>query len=194
MKRAVFVASLAMLAAACGSAPTPVTTTVSNQGAVVSDIPQWFTTVPTDLNMLYQPATSESRDLQLAINKATADGRNGIAQQMETRFQGLSERFQEETGLGADAELLDQFRTAYRGVVNQTLNGSRVGRQEIRNNGVTYRAYVLVEMPIGAANQALMQRIRSNERMFTRFRAAQAFEDLDRQVKAYEESQRQSTP
>lgn len=193
MKRAVFTSSLAILAAACGSAPTPVTT-VTNQGAVVSDIPQWFTTVPTDLNMLYQPATSESRDLQLAINKATADGRNGIAQQMETRFQGLSERFQEETGLGADAELLDQFRTAYRGVVNQTLNGSRVGRQEIRNNGVTYRAYVLVEMPIGAANQALMQRIRANERMFTRFRAAQAFEDLDRQVKAYEESQRQSTP
>jgi hypothetical protein len=39
-----------------------------------------------------------------------------------------------------------------------------------------------------------MQRIRANERMFTRFRAAQAFEDLDRQVKAYEESQRPNNP
>ncbi|WKW11493.1 hypothetical protein Strain138_000747 [Pseudogemmatithrix spongiicola] len=188
MKRAVLAASLVLVTAACGGGgatpgPTP-----------NPDIPTWYTSIPTDPNMLYQAATSESRDLQLAVNKATADGRNGIAQQMETKFQGLSERFQEETGLGAESELLDQFRTAYRGVVNQTLNGSRVSRQEIKQNGVTYRAFVLVEMPIGAANQALMQRIRSNQAMYTRFRAAQAFEELDRQVKAYEESQRSGNP
>jgi hypothetical protein len=48
-----------------------------------------------------------------------------------------------------------------------------------------FRAFVLMEMPIGAANEALVQRIRNNENMYTRFRATEAFKDLEKEVQDY---------
>lgn len=180
-KTALFALTFAV--AACGGGapaaqPTPQQT--------VSKLPSWYTTPPNDANTLFAASTAESRDLQLAVNKATADGRNNIAQQMEVKFQGLSKRFQEETGTGADAQLLDQFTQAYKGVVSQTINGSRISKQEVQPDGQIYRAYVLVEMPIGPANQALMQKMKANEQMYTRYRSTEAFKELENEVAKYE--------
>lgn len=186
MRPRLFLTATVLLASACGGAtPRPATS-----AEVVSDIPAWFTNTPNDPNFMYAASTAESRDMQLAVNKATTDGRSNIAQQMEARMQGLTRRFQEETGLGADAQLLDQFTTATKAVVNQTLSGSRVAKQEIKANGANYRAFVLVELPIGVASQALRERIRANEQMMTRFRSTEAFRELDAEVQRYEEFQR----
>jgi hypothetical protein len=174
--------ALAIIATGCASSGRPAT-----PQEVVSDMPRWYRSVPNDPNFLFAVATAESRDMQLAVNKATADARNGIASQVETRMQGMTKRFQEEVGLGADAQLLDQFTTASRQVVSQTLNGSRVKEQDIKTAGGTYRAYVLLELPIGVASQALRDRIKANEQMYTRFRASEAFKELDTEVQRYEE-------
>jgi len=40
-----------------------------------------------------------------------------------------------------------------------------------------------------AAYQALMAKIRANQNLYTRFRATEAFEELDKELKAYEERQ-----
>ena len=109
----------------------------------------------------------------------------------EDPIQAVLREVQEETGLAADAQLLDQFTQAYKGIVSQTINGSRAAKQEIVNTPAGgYRAYVLVELPIGQASQALMQRVRANEQMYTRFRASQAFDELQKEVERYEASQR----
>ena len=193
-KRASLLVALALvsLCTACGGGGTAVATPATGPSPVnVNRLPDWFTNVPTDANTMYAATTAESRDLQLAINKAVTDGRNNLAQQMEVKFEGMSKRFQEETGLGADAQLIDQFTQAYKGIVSQTINGSRAAKQEIVNTPAGgYRAYVLVELPIGAASQALMQRVRANEQMYTRFRASQAFDELQKEVERYEASQR----
>ncbi|MDQ8144877.1 MAG: LPP20 family lipoprotein [Gemmatimonadota bacterium] len=183
--------SLVSLGAACGGGTSSAVATAAGPSPVnVNRLPDWFTNVPTDANTMYAATTAESRDLQLAINKAVTDGRNNLAQQMEVKFEGLSKRFQEETGLGADAQLIDQFTQAYKGIVSQTINGSRAAKQEIVNTPAGYRAYVLVELPIGQASQALMQRVRANEQMYTRFRASQAFDELQKEVERYEAAQR----
>ena len=115
---------------------------------------------------------------------------NNLAQQMEVRFQGMSRRFQEEVGLGADSQLLDQFTTAYRGVVSQTITGSRASKQEVVSNGATHRVFVLVELPTGVASQAVAARVRANEQMYTRFRSTEAFRELDAEAQKFEEFKR----
>jgi len=57
-------------------------------------------------------------------------------------------------------------------------------------DGNNWRAYVLVEYSVGAASEALMQQIKNNEQMFTRFRASKAFEEMDKEVKDYEEAKK----
>jgi len=95
-KRASVLFALSLISlAACGGSGTVTTAGTGPSPVNVNRLPDWFTNVPTDANTMYAAVTAESRDLQLAINKAITDGRNNLAQQMEVKFEGLSKRFQE---------------------------------------------------------------------------------------------------
>ncbi len=83
------------------------------------------------------------------------------------------------------------FTQAEKTIVSTTLQGSKVRSQKIVKDGDLWRAYVLVEYPIGAANEALMQQIKNNNQMYTRFRASQAFKELQDEVDKYEKFKQQ---
>ena len=157
------------------------------QSADTGDIPDWFSNVPNDPNYFYAPNTQVSQDLQLAIDKATQGGRTEIGRMVETKVNGLQKRFTEETGTADNAQLLDMFTSASKTIVSTSLSGSRIAKQKTVKDGNNWRAYVLVEYPVGAANQALMQQIKNNEQMYTRFRASQVYKELDDEVAKYEE-------
>jgi hypothetical protein len=178
---AVLVALIAVALAGCGGGPK------SLQSVSECDIPEWYNTVPQDPNYLYAARTATSQDMQLAVDKAMTDGRAEIGRQTELKVQGLQKRFDEEVGLNADAQLMSQYTQATKTVVSTSLSGSRVKEQYQCKDGDLWRSYVLVEYPIGAANEALMQQIKKNNEMYTRFRASQAFKDLDTEVQKYEE-------
>ncbi len=163
------------------------------QTADTGDIPDWYMNPPQDPNYLYAANTQSSQDMQLAVDKATAAGRADIGRQIELRIQGLQKRFTEETGTGNDAQLLQMFTEAEKTVVSTTLNGSHVKSHNISKDGNLWRAYVLVEYPIGAANQAFMDQMKKNDQMYTRFRATQTFKELDDEVKKYEDFKKQQS-
>lgn len=150
-------------------------------------VPDWYLNTPQDPNYLFAPSTASSKDLQLAVDKAVTDARAEIGRQVETQVQGLQKKFDEEVGVGENSTLLSQFTQATKTVVNQSLNGSNVQKKEVLKDGQNWRAYVLVAYPIGAANSALMEQIKKNEEMYTRFRSSQTFEELDKEVQKYEE-------
>jgi len=153
--------------------------------------PDWFVKPPADNNHLIGVATATSLDLQTAIDKARQDSRVEIARQMDVRMEGLAKRFVEETGLDEDAELLGMFTQVSKSVVSDSLTGSRTAKQKLDTEGAVYRAYVLMEMPIGEANSRFVEKIRAQKQLYTRFRATEAFEELDREVQKYEEWKRQ---
>lgn len=155
------------------------------------EVPGWFVEPPEDNDHLFAAATATSLDLQTAIDKSKQDGRAEIARQLDLRITGMSKRFVEETGLDGDAELLGMFTQVSRSVISDSLNGTQVAKQELARESDWYRAYVLMEMPIGEANVAFMNRIRAQERLYTRFRASEAFEELDRMVEEYEDWKQQ---
>ena len=156
------------------------------QSADTGDIPDWFTNVPQDPNYLYSANTQVSQDLQLAIDKAVTGARSEIGRQVEVKLEGLQKKFSEETGTGSDAQLLQMFTEAEKTVVSTTLNGSRVKYQKQVKDGELWRSYVLVEYPIGAANTALMEQIKNNTQMYTRFRASESFKELQDEVDKYD--------
>jgi hypothetical protein len=166
----------------CGSSQTVLPKTD------VGDMPEWFTTPPSDPDFLFGAKTETSTDMQMAVDKATTAARADISRQLEVKMQGLEKQFKEEVGTGDNTTFLGQFTQATKSVTSQTLTGSKVKQNKILKDGNKFRAYVLVEYPIGAANKALMEKIKQNQELYTRFRAGQAFEDLDKSVKEYEAS------
>ena len=125
--------------------------------------------------------------MQIGINKAKQEARADIAQQLKVRMQGLVKKFDEEVGTGEETTLLSQFTQATKAVINTELIGTKVNEQEIRKEGGLYRIYILMEMPIGAASEALMDKLKKQEEMYTRFRSTQTFNDLDKEIEKYEE-------
>jgi hypothetical protein len=161
------------------------------QATDTGDVPEWFMNVPSDPNYIYAAKTATSQDLQLAFDKATTDARVEIGRQTEVKVEGLQKRFQEETGTNTDAQLLDQMTQANKTVVSTSLSGSKITKQARVKDGNLWRAYVLVEYPLGAAKEAFLQQIKQNEQLYTRLRSTQTFKELDDEVKKLEDAKKQ---
>lgn len=166
----------------CGGGKTTNLAPSSNK-ETVENIPDWYLNPPSDPSYLFSGASATSRDVQMASNKAKTAARVDLAQQLETKMNNLTKNFQEEVGEGDDSELLQQFTSATKSVTSQTLNGSRLDQQQILPERGIYRAYVLMSIPIGDANRQLMQKIQENKNLYTRFRATEAFTELDAEIK-----------
>ena len=151
-------------------------------------LPAWFQNPPEDPNYMFSTATMTSKDLQLAINKAKQQARVDLAQQMETKIKSMTKQFTEEVGLGEDAEFLSQTSVVSKSVTSKVLNGSRARQVEtIKEDGVIYRAYVLMELPIGPANSALLDAVKKQQNLYTRFRSSQGFQELEEEVEKYDQ-------
>ncbi len=149
--------------------------------------PEWFNNIPSDPNTLFAAKTETSQDYQLAIDKATLSARTEIGNQVDLKLTALEKNFKEETGTGEDAQFLSMMTQAKKSVLSTSLQGSRVKSVEKCKDGNIWRAYALVEYPLGAAREAYLQQLKKNEQMYTRFRATQTFKELDEEVKKYDD-------
>lgn len=157
------------------------------------EIPDWYLNPPTDPNYIYGKATNTSVDLQLAIDKAKQGARLDIGENLESHIMGLIKKFDEEVGGGEEAEYLTQFTQVSKNVVDQTLVGSRENKTKVKQEGKLFRAFVLMELPIGKAREELLKQLSSgdNENLYTRFRASQSFQELKEEVENLREYKNQ---
>ncbi len=154
---------------------------------VMASIPDWYMSPPSDPNFIIETGTAISQDMQLARDKAADQARMGIAKTIETKFEGLSKRIQEEVGTDEDAQYLDMFTQATKAVVSTTLSGASIDKADIKPEGERFRAYVLMKMPIGASSEALLKKLKQQEQMYTRFRSTQVFEELEKETEKFEQ-------
>jgi hypothetical protein len=193
MRLSLLLVPLALLAA-CRRGPNAADLTPPPSRETVKNLPKWYLKPPKDDKFAFGSATAVSQDLQVSIDKAQAEARNVVAQQLEVKYGSLTKRFVEETGRNIDAQLLDEYVSTYKATVSQVLYGSRPREQTVRAEGPVYRAFVLVELPLGEASKRLMDQVRANEQMYTRFRATEAFKELDAEIKRYEDWKRTQRP
>jgi len=62
--------------------------------------------------------------------------------------------------------------------------GSRENKTKVKKEGKGYRAFVLMEFPVGKAREELLKQLYSSEnnQLYTRFRASQSFQDLKEEI------------
>ena len=172
---------------ACGG---PATFDLAPRSAedTIDNAPRWMMEVPRDDHHLTAAATSTSRDFQIAVDKARSAAQIDIAQQLGAHMANLTKQFQEEVGMAVDSQLLTEFSSATKAVVDETLVGARVVKRRLMPERNVYRAYVLMQLPIGEANTVLLRKLKSDEALYTRFRASRAYAELDEQVRRHSET------
>jgi len=136
----------------------------------------------TDERNYYGTGSGESKDKQIAVDKAMLAARNDIARQIEISIDGMQKSFAEEIGSGADTELISQYTSVTKAVVSVTMKGSVPKEQKSREKKGVYQAEVTVEYPKSAAKQQMLDEIKKNEALHTRFQASRAFAELEQEL------------
>lgn len=176
--------SVLLLAGCGGQKQAGITPKATND--VIEGIPKWYLNPDSDPNYIITTGTATSRDLSLAREKAATEARSNIAKTIETKFNGLSKRFQEEVGTGTDSQYLDQFTQASKEVTSTVLSGAAIDKTEVMNESGVFRVYVMMKMPLGATSEALLNKLKQQEQMYTRFRSSQVFEELENETEKFE--------
>jgi len=190
MKRAIILFSilaLFILLSACGG-------TKELSKTDTGDIPEWYLTTPTSTEHIYAAASSTSRDMDLAISKASTEVRAKIARTLEVKVNSMQKKFEEEVGEGENSEYLSQFTQATKTVVSQEMSGSQIIEKKLVKDGKNWRAYVLAKYPIGAAQKAFLSKISNDNNLYTRFRATEAFAELENDVYKYDNPDQIESP
>ena len=152
-------------------------------------IPDWYTNPPEDPNHVFAAQASTSQRMQVALDKATNSARGQIATSLETKIEGMTKSFTEEVG----DEMRQQYVETQKTITSRVLRGTSAAEKKVveKDNG-TYQAFVLMDMPIGKAAKELMSKMQQNDEMYTRFRASQAFEEMEEAVEEYEREQNEA--
>ena len=156
---------------------------------IMKNIPDWYLNTPSKDGFRYEAATATSQDLQLSVNKATLDAASRLAATIESEMEGYTKRVQEETGLGADSDILDRYSQTQGQTIATSLKDYTVAKKEIleekSNNQDIFRSYILIEWNEGAANQRLLDQLKADKEIYDAIRATDLLNEMEEKVEAY---------
>ena len=131
--------------------------------------------------------TASSRNVSLALTKAKTRGRDELASIIEAKVNSLKKDFQEEIGEGKAAEFNSLFSNASKVIVSETLRGSVPKDLKYDTKNGQTEAWALMVLDPKVIADAFEGAANTKRHLYTRFRASQAFSELDEEVKKFEE-------
>ncbi|NQU41620.1 MAG: hypothetical protein HQ523_16875 [Lentisphaerae bacterium] len=147
----------------------------------------------TDAGGLAAVGIGTSRTISLAMDKAKTRGRTELAHILETKVDSLKKDFTEEIGEGESAEYNALFSAASKSIAHQILRGTVPKDLKYETTGNTTTAWALMVQDPKVIADAFADQKNSAKALYTRFRASQAFTELDNEVKKFEEFKAQDS-
>ena len=149
----------------------------------VGEVPSWFLDAPSDEHALYAPGTGDSSDMQLAMDKAELGAKRSLADRLKGVVSSKLKEFVSESGSGADAQVQRETERVTTNLISEVnLAGYVVKERKFVPAGSQYRAYVLLQYPLGEANRILVDQVKKNDLLQSHLRASKAFQDLEKDI------------
>ena len=183
-----YITIIGFLFIGCGSKSGPDLSPEASR-KTVRNLPDWYLNTPIKEGFKYQAAEATSQSMQLAVDKARVAAVSNLSQMIKSEWNGYTKRVQEETGMGSDSKLLDQFSSTQENVISNQLEGVIVKEKDIQveNSGGTriYRVFVLVEFDENAANEKLLAQIKADQQLYDAIKASELVDEMEQKVEAY---------
>ena len=150
----------------------------------VANIPEWFRKPPKSDHAVYAVGTATSSDIQFAIDKSDLAAKRSLADRLNSRLSSKLKEFLEEEGQGEDQVTITEASRVTSNLITE-VNVSGYSRIDsaIVAQGTKYRAYVLLEYPVGKANRILVSQVNKNKILQSKLRASKAFKELEEDIK-----------
>ncbi len=184
-QKLIIAAALTTLLAACSSSDKDETYTST------SNIPQWVLNPVVDGGIAATDCVKYSGNLSVDKKMATANGRLALAQQIQTRIEGLDKTYSRRTDTNEETSVGTNFSSVSKQVTKQHLNGSRAIRSDIVNiTGVDHFCVLTTLTPEttkelfdSIIKQSKLNINSQDEKfLYEEFRAQQAELDLEKEI------------
>ena len=150
---------------------------------IVSDIPDWCLNIPSSNSALYACGSGNSSNLNMSRTRANLDAKRQLADMIDSEISSRMEDFLSSVGTGSNEQIKQQSEIITKnGTIEAKLAGYKQVQAEAQNIGSKYQIYVLLEYPIGQANQALVNQIKQNEALSTQEAADDALAELEAEI------------
>jgi hypothetical protein len=150
----------------------------------IVELPSWFLNPPQDEHSVYAAGTATSADLQLAMDKSILNAKRTIADSIKGLLSSKMKQFIDESGSGEDSVLTNEASKVIINLITEAnVAGYKQADAKVLAQGKQYRAYVLLQYPIGKANKVLVDQVKKNRVLEGKLRATKAFKDLEEEIK-----------
>ncbi|MBW7996807.1 MAG: hypothetical protein FVQ81_09635 [Candidatus Glassbacteria bacterium] len=156
----------------------------------VDELPDWYTNLPTDPHSVYSAGTATSPDLQLAMDKGTLNAKRSLADRINGLISSKMKTFMAEVGAGEDTEVVTEVERVTTNLITEVnVSGYSQAKAKVLSQGKQYRAYILLQYPIGKANRILVDQVKKNRILEGKLRASKAFQELEEEIKRARQTQ-----
>ena len=184
----IYITICSLLLTGCGSQSGPDLSPEASR-KTVKNLPDWYLNTPVKEGFKYQAAEATSQSMQLAVDKARVAAVSNLSQMIKSEWNGYTKRVQEETGMGSNSKLLDQFSSTQENIISNQLEGVIVKEKDIQdeNSGGTriYRVFVLVEFDENAANEKLLAQIKADQELYDAIKVSELVDEMEQKVETY---------
>lgn len=182
LKKIIIVFSLVTLVffAGCASKPEPKPIQPEPQPQTLADVPQFFLMPPTAEDALYGVGVAKMSSLDLSRTMALARARDDVARQTSLQVKNAITDYAQEAGVDT-TQTIRFVETVSRQIADTKLQGAKPKEMYAAKDGTIY---ALVEYKISNFTEDAAEVFKRNEEAaFSEFKAAQALEKLNFELK-----------
>lgn len=185
-KKLILIASLTTIIAACGSTEKKQETT-----SLTANIPSWVLNPVIEDGIAATSCVKYSGNLSIDQKMATANGRLSLAQQIETRVEGLDKTYSNRTDSNEEITTGATFSSVSKQLTKQTLNGSRAIKSDIVELLGKQHFCVLTTLSPSATKALFDQIVTGSKRsvnpqdekfLYQEFKAHKAEQNLEKEI------------
>lgn len=149
----------------------------------IDQIPDWYLKPPKDTDALYEKAAAKSRDLQMAVSKATMLAKAQLAATIQGEVNSIMKLYMEENGPTNGAQVSNNVSIAtVQEALKMRLSGVQEDKTQVYQDGDKYVAYVLLKYPLGDMNKLVVDQIRQDDAANSRARSDEAYDEIERKI------------
>lgn len=150
---------------------------------VVDNIPDWCVNPPQSGVAIYVCGDSTSTTLTMARHKALMRAKAEVASNMGGKLSLLGNLYMKETGTGDNVQVQENIEQIIKSSTSEVLiSGYQVVETKTLAVGSKYKHFLLLEYPIGEANQAFVNQVKENEILSTLDAADAAMAELEAEI------------
>ena len=145
-------------------------------------VPDWCTEMPKSDISIYACGIGNSSNLNMSNSRALLDGKAKLANQINNQITSRMTDLLEDLGENND-QVTQASERVIKSVTKETqVAGFKEVQSEFQNIGSKFQTYILLEYPIGEANQLLYNKIKNDNILSNQEAIDSALEELEAEI------------